>query len=32
MHVFDDIINFVESENIGFTKEDIKSARDKIEK
>lgn len=32
MHVFDEVINFIESEKIGFTKEDIKNAKEKIDK
>jgi CRISPR/Cas system type I-B associated protein Csh2 (Cas7 group RAMP superfamily) len=30
--VFDEVINFIESEKIGFTKEDIKNAKEKIDK
>jgi len=32
MHVYDDLIDFVESEKLGFTKAEISSAREIIEK
>lgn len=32
MYIFDDVVNFLEDENLGYTKDQIKSARDTIEK